>query len=37
MKPLLFAVAAVASLAALPTSAAVITASLDANAMQINL
>jgi hypothetical protein len=37
MKPLLFAVAAVASLAAFPTSAAVITASLDANAMQINL
>ena len=37
MKPLLFAVAAVASLAAVPTAAAVITASLDANAMQINL
>ena len=36
MKPLLFAVAAVASLAAVPTSAAVITASLDANAIQIN-
>ena len=37
MKPLFFAVAAVANLAALPASAAVITASLDASAMQINL
>jgi hypothetical protein len=37
MKPLLFAVAAVASLAALPASAAVITASLDASAMQSSL